>query len=193
MLNSLATTSKASVPNGSTTKPTRLDWGTMDLSTFLRDGREREMVRVMIVSILESGGRSSKLSGGRKRWSIPEGRELRRACWGWDGGPSEAMMKVKVKRWWERRRLANSISGIKWPIPGLGKMAKWGIGGWASMVDDWRCSKGQVERRESEIENENYEMNEERRELYRKQRKRKRQREMEWEKVQRRNDDGMEV
>ena len=66
MLNSLAK-SKASVPKRSTTNPTRLELATMDLSTFRREGREREMVRVMMVSILEAAGRSSKLTGGRKR------------------------------------------------------------------------------------------------------------------------------
>lgn len=66
MLNCLAK-SKASVPKRSTTKPTRLDLATMDFSTFRRDGREREMVRVTMVSILEAAGRSWKVTGGRKR------------------------------------------------------------------------------------------------------------------------------
>lgn len=37
------------------------------------------------------------------------------------------MMKVMLKElgWWWRSRLANSTSGMRCPIPGVGRMAMW--------------------------------------------------------------------
>lgn len=126
ILNSEAT-SNASVPNRSTTKAaTFRPPSTKDLTAARIDGRERVMVREMSVSILTAvGGDSSNTTAGRMRWSMAEGRVERREFWEAERGALVGMMKVVEKwwRWWSI--LANSRAGMRWPMPGEGRMMTW--------------------------------------------------------------------
>lgn len=78
-----------------------------------------------MVSVLEVEGRSERLTGGRKVESIaPEVEVLaavRKVVWEVGGGPVVGTAKVNVKPE-GIKRLANSVSGMRWPIPGLGQM-----------------------------------------------------------------------
>lgn len=76
-----------------------------------------------MVSILMAplSGRSDREIGGRKVWEMEGGRPLKTACIGFDGGLSVGTTKA-TERLWMIKRLANSIMGIRWPMPGLGIM-----------------------------------------------------------------------
>lgn len=100
-----------------------------DLTASRREGRERATVRAMRVSILVVLGRSVKSTGERKREWMAEGRESRVEIWALEGGPSVGMRKVMSKLWWWTSRFANSMSGIRCPMPGLGRIAMCGGGG----------------------------------------------------------------
>lgn len=51
------------------------------------------------------------------------GRSLRTVFWALEGGPSVGIMNVTARLWWRTSRLANSIIGMRWPMPGVGIMA----------------------------------------------------------------------
>ncbi|KAI8566033.1 hypothetical protein RHMOL_Rhmol02G0007700 [Rhododendron molle] len=60
-------------------------------------------------------------------WLMGSGRDWRRVVWVFDGGPEAGMMMVEEMWWWWRRRLASWMKGMRWPMPGLGRRAIWGV------------------------------------------------------------------
>lgn len=58
---------------------------------------------------------------------MPFGRDSRTCSWACGGGPVVGTMMVAETwwRWWSSS--ANAASGMRWPIPGLGRIAMWGV------------------------------------------------------------------
>lgn len=88
-------------------------------------GTERETKVVMMVSIRASVGMSSKEMKGREIEDTSGWRlERNLDCVG-----DEKFVKVRKvaeKPWWHTSRIASSVSGIRWPMPGLAINAMWG-------------------------------------------------------------------
>ena len=97
-LNSAAT-SKASVEKRSTTTAERVFVAEREWNAWRREGRERRTVWEIRVSILVSGGKSERLTGGRKVWEIESGRASRTAFWAFEGGPSVGITKLTARLW----------------------------------------------------------------------------------------------
>ena len=101
-----------------------------------REGRERRIVREIRDSILVVGGRSESVTGGRKVWLMWRRTVVCAA----EGGPLVGMMTLTERLWLLVSLLANSIIGIRCPMPGLGIKATKGVRGccccccWSSMA-----------------------------------------------------------
>lgn len=73
------------------------------------------------------GGREEVSTGGSLMMVGDVVEEWRR----WDSAGEVVVVTtrmVTVELWWVVRRLASSRTGIRWPMPGLERMAKWGGG-----------------------------------------------------------------
>jgi hypothetical protein len=133
--------SKASVLKRSTIRAERR-WEVIRERIFLcNEGRERRMVIDMSGPGFISGGRSERVTGGRKMWEMLDGREVRTLVCAFEGGLSVGMMKMMGRLWRMVSRLANSIIGMRCPIPGVGNMAtRGGSSSCFRVVTDCWCS-----------------------------------------------------